>query len=233
MKKQAFFFSLAMAVSVLFAQQSFAQRGGLQTALGGGIQTSIPVGDFSDQFDGTPVGLAATFTAPTFINSPIHGGFGFAWNRIGSSQQDIFVPSGEGFASGDYEVVTNRYTYDVHVRLSPFRGRMQPYIEGLAGWSNYITRADLDTRYANGEIGESTERLHNDMSWNYGWGVGVHVRLMPYIFLEGKVQRVYGSETSFLDHESMVIQPSGQLDYDMITGRPQFVTVQVGLTFKF
>ncbi len=223
-----------MAVSVLFAQHAIAQRGGLQTALSGGVQTAIPVGDFTNDFSGTPVGLAATFTAPTFRNSPIHMGIGFAWNSMGRSEQDIYVPDTDlGHATGDFEVVTNKYTYDVHMRLSPFRGRMQPFAEGVAGWSNYITRSDLSTQYDNGELGESTERLYNDMSWNYGWGVGMHIRLAPYIFLEGKVQRIYSTETSFLNHETMEINPDGTLDYDMVTGRPQFVNLQVGLAFKF
>lgn len=220
---------LVMAVFVFGAQQLSAQ-----IAIGGGVQTSIPTGSFSDEFDGTPVGLGATFTAPLFKRSPLHIGFGFGWNRMGREEQDVYVSDvSAGPSSGDISITTNRYTYDFLLRLSPLRGRFQPFVEGVAGWSNFISKSDVNTEYANGQLGESSERLHNNMSWNYGWGAGIDFRLAPFVFLEGKVQRLYSTETSFINHETITIDSDGNSTYDMTETRPEFVTIQAGIVFKF
>lgn len=233
MKTRAFFQTLVMAVSVLFAQHAIAQRGGLQTALSGGAQTAIPTGDFANQFDGTPVGLAATVSGPTFRGSPVHMGFGFAWNRMGSESESVFVNNGEALTSGNVELVTNRYNYSTFLRLAPFRGRIQPFAEGVAGWSNYVTRKDITGRYANGESMESTERMHNNMAWMYGWGAGVQFRVAPHIFLEGKFQRMYESRTTMIDHQRIMLQNNGTADFSTMEVRPEFAVVQVGLTIRF
>ncbi len=205
-----------------------------QTSLGGGVQTSIPIGTFADQFDGTPVGLGASFTTPLFRRAPLHMGFGFGWNRIGHTDQSIYIADADpGINSGSVDVITNRYTYDLLLRLSPLRGRFQPFFEGVAGWSNFITKNELRTNYPSGETGERTERLHNNMNWNYGWGAGFHLRVAPHLFLEARVQRLYATETSFINQESLTISNDGSLDYNMIEGRPEFVTIHAGITFKF
>lgn len=229
MQKHTLLSTIVVAVSLLFAQQLTAQ-----ISLGGGVQTSIPTGAFKNSFDGTPVGLGASFTAPLFRRAPLHFGFGFGWNRMGRSEQDIYVPDTHtGLATGDLSITTNRYTYDLLLRLSPLRGPFQPFFEGVTGWSNYITKSDLNTQYNSGQTGEVTERLHNNMSWNYGWGAGMHLQLAPFIFLEAKVHRLYASETSFVNQETMVIDNNGNLEYDMIEDRPEFVTIHAGITFKF
>lgn len=222
-----------MLAGMMATQDATAQFRRSQTALTGGLQTSIPLGQFADQYADTPVGLGASFTTPLFRNSPVHAGFGFGWNRIDRNEEDIFIPDGESLATGTYEVTTNRYSYDLHMRLHPLNGRFQPFVEAVAGWSTFVSRTDLTTTFNDGEIMERTERLHNDMSWNYGWGAGVHFRLAPNLFLEGKVQRIYATETSFMDHESLTIDAMGEKQYDMIESRPEFLTIQAGLTIKF
>lgn len=233
MKKQKTLRLLVVAVSVLFAQQTFAQRGGLQTALSGGMQTSVPTGNFAEQYDAMPVGLAATFSAPTFRNSPIHFGLGFAWNRMNTAAQDVFLHSEQGFSSGSAELITNRYNYTAFMRFAPFRGRMQPFAEGIAGWSNYVSRNDINTRYTNGDLKEISDRVHNNMAWSYGWGAGIQIRVAPHIFLEGKVQRMYETETEMVDPSAIEISPNGVLDFGLLETRPEFITIQAGLTIKF
>jgi len=61
----------------------------------------------------------------------------------------------------------------------------------------------------------------------------MHLQLAPFIFLEAKVHRLYASETSFVNQETMVIDNNGNLEYDMIEDRPEFVTIHAGITFKF
>lgn len=233
MKNLALHLMLAMAVWVLFGQQVTAQRGGHQTAIGAGLQTAIPFGDFAREYNDTPVGIGATLTAPTFRNSPVHFGFGFAWNTLGTAREDIYISDGEAFSTAKMKATTNRYSYNAIARLSPFRGRMQPYVEGIAGFSTYISKAEIDGTYINGVEFESSERIENNMAWNYGWGAGLQLRLAPHVFLDGRVERLYSSGTSFINQKELAIDNYGNLDYEMINARPQFMTVQVGLTFKF
>jgi opacity protein-like surface antigen len=233
MKKTSLLSMLALAVWVLFAQQVTAQRGGQQTAIGGGFQTAIPVGNFANDYDDTPVGLAAMLTAPTWRNSPVHLGFGFAWNTMGSEKQDIYVADGDAFSNASLKVATNKYSYNALARFSPFKGRMQPYIEGIAGMSNYSTKSEISGTYNNGIEYESKDRFQNEVALNYGWGAGLQIRMAPHVFLEGRVERLQSTGTSFINQKELEIDDYGNLDYELIQTKPKWMTIQVGLTFKF
>lgn len=219
---------------VMMHCRALSQTHNYQMGINAGIQSSIPMGKFADQTKGIFTGFGGSFTVPTWRNSPVHVGFGYGWNKLGRNAQDIMVPDvKDGKTMASFAIQTVRHTYDVLLRLSPFRGRVQPFAEGIGGWSNFITRSDLKTHYSNGEKGDSRERLYNEASLNYGWGLGMQIRLLPHVFLEGKMQRIYATDTSVFNHESLVIAENGALEYETIEERPEFVTIQAGLTFKF
>lgn len=224
---------LLIFATALATQSAVAQRRAKAT-ITGGVQTSIPLGQFKNEYNENPVGLGASLTAPLFRNSPLHVGFGFGWNRLNRNEQDVFVTTDAGaLSSASLDITTNRYSYDVHARLSPLNGRFQPFGEVLAGWSTYKTKSEMNTKLANGEHLETNGRLHNSTGWNYGWGAGLHFRLAPHIFIEGKVQRTYSTKSSFVNHEELTISPIGDVGYELIESKPEFLTIQAGLSIKF
>lgn len=225
---------LLLFLATACATQSAVAQRRAKASLTGGVQTSIPLGQFKNKYNENPVGLGASLTAPLFRNSPLHVGVGFGWNRLNRDEQDVFAASDDGVLStADIDITTNRYTYDVHARLSPFNGRFQPFGEVLAGWSTYNTKSEMNTKLANGELIETKGKIHNSTGWNYGWGAGLHFRIAPHIYLEGKVQRTYSTKSSFVNHEELNIDPLGDVSYELTEGKPEFLTIQAGLTIKF
>lgn len=223
---------LLIFATVLATQSAVAQRRA-KASITGGVQTAIPLGQFKNKYNENPVGLGASLTAPLFRNSPLHVGAGFGWNRLNRDEQDVFVTTDGALSTADIEITTNRYTYDVHARLSPLNGRFQPFGEVLAGWSTYKTKSEMNTNLANGELIETKGKIHNSTGWNYGWGAGFHFRIAPHIYLEGKVQRTYSTKSSFVNHEELDIDPVGDVSYELTEGKPEFLTIQAGLTIKF
>jgi opacity protein-like surface antigen len=232
MKKAILKSLLAVAFLVLSTHWVKAQNGRYQTSIGFGVQTAVPFGEFADDYNETPVGIAVNLTSP-IKNSPIHWGFDFAWNALGADRQDIFIADGDYFSSANLKVATNRYSYNATMRLSPFKGRIQPYFEGIAGISTYISKSEISGTYANGVEFERKDRFSNNNAWNYGWAAGLQYRIAPHIFLEGRVARIHSTETTFLHQKDMEIDSYGNLDYELMEIRPQFMTIQAGLTFKF
>lgn len=215
-------------------QNTLAQNLKNQVVLNAGVQTSIPLNSFSDHTPGFITGFGGSFTVPTWRNSPVHAGFGYGWMQLGRNAQDIIVPDlTKGTTVGEFSIKTIRHTYDVLLRFSPFRGRVQPFAEGIGGFSQFITRSQLETHYSNGEKRETSERMYNEASMNYGWGLGMQIRLFPHIFLEGKMQRIYATHTTIFNHASLEIANDGVLNYETSEEMPEFVTIQAGLTVKF
>jgi len=55
-----------------------------------GGQILQPLGEFANQYDGYPAGLGGTLSIPLW-RSPLEVGAGFAWNSMGSQNEDVSV----------------------------------------------------------------------------------------------------------------------------------------------
>lgn len=232
--KEILLIALLSATMLMVHPSAWAQQPNHQVTIGGGVQASVALGDYSDQIGSTVFGFGGGFLVPTWRNSPLLVGFGYGWNqmRVDAASDEAPVLR-DGLSAGQHVFETTRHTFDVLLRFSPFNGRVQPFAEGVGGWSYYPTRSILDAYDSNGYVTEFDEQLLTESSLNYGWGVGIQIRLLPHVFLEGKMQRIYATEMAVIDRETMSVERDGRVTADTLDVTPDFVTLLAGLTVKF
>ena len=217
-------------------RDSFMENRRRAPSLSMGVQVVDPVGDFGNNFGGTPAGLAGMFTA-NLARSPFEIGFGASWNSMGHNSDDILIHIGEDidgndlYSDGRMTVNNNIYTYHAVGRFKPFAGPIQPYIDVLGGFKTFSTKAKLREDGASEDL--DVYREARDYALSSGWGAGLKVRLNDYIMIEGRFEKLKGGEVDFIDPGSVIINYDGHLDYNLKTSKTNSNVFQLGVSVEF
>jgi hypothetical protein len=202
-----------------------------------GLQIAQPLGEFSTQYDGIPVGVAGNFSLP-ILRLPVEWGIGFAWNSMGSDERDIIARinqdvDGDQLAKGRLTVRNTSTRYLLHARFRPLNGKFQPYGDVFSGLEVFKTKSNI-TIDDNSVTTELTEnRDHLDMTFLVGWAIGLRVRVAPTIFVEGRFESINGGRVEYVDQESVEVRSDNTIDFDLKGSLTNRAVYQLGVAFGF
>lgn len=240
--KKALLTGIVAAVIFLLAVPAAAQRNrNLRgPSLAFGVQVAQPTGQFSQQYDGYPIGIAANFSAP-LSRSPLEIGFGYAWNNMGSQTEEVSVLVGQDvdgddiYENGDLQIRSNTNRYQMLARLRPFNGMIQPYVDGVAGLETYRTKTTIDivSDFVGYSEGQNAETQSFDMTYSFGWAAGLRIRLAPNLFLDGRFESLIGGPAKYVDQNTIEVVNAQELDFEVKSSRTDKFTYQLGLAATF
>ena len=199
--------------------------------LSGGFQVVNPRGEFGENYEGNPFGIFTALSLP-ILDLPIEVGGGFVWNSLSSQSQSVsiqnnLVPTRD---RGDLHVRGNAYTYQLHGRVRPLDGKFRPYGELFAGVRNFSVTSELQLDNVNQASGDLAER---DFTFIAGWAVGLNYRLIPGIFLEARYDNQAGSEATYIDPTSVVIENDGSFSFGTKSSKTKQWAMSLGVAFSF
>jgi hypothetical protein len=199
--------------------------------LSGGFQLAFPRGEFNDNYEGTPFGIFAALSLP-IANLPLEVGGGFVWNSMGNVGQAVDVINNlvPGRNSGDLFVKGNSYTYQLHGRVRPLDGRFRPYGELYTGLRSFRTTSELkldNVFQASGDLVES------DLTFIAGWAIGLKFQLIRGIFLELRYDNQVGSDASYIDPSSVVINDDGSFSFENLESKTNQRAISAGVAISF
>lgn len=215
-----------------------AQRNQRNPSLGFGVQIVEPKGQFSEAFDGYPVGLAGTFVAP-MGRSPFEVGVAVAWNSMGSQKEDVDVYvytddlGNDIYEQGDMRIRSNNNRYLLVGRFRPFAGGFQPYVEGLTGFETYITKTNVSIDDETFSDVADTDREHWDMALTLGWAAGLRIKLGQSFLLEARFENLQSGTTTFVDKETIQVADDNSITFETKESRTDKWTYQLGIAFEF
>jgi opacity protein-like surface antigen len=238
MMKTNFLLLLTLLLALNLSAQKNKKRNQRAPSLSIGFQVADPQGEYAQHYRGHPVGLGVTFMA-NMGRSPFEIGGDFAWRAMGSRKQDIAISEGfdiegdEIFSDGSMRVASNIYTYHGVARFKPFAGAIQPFGDVMAGLKTFATKTTIEED--NGGYSEvvRTDRNHRDFALSYGWAAGLKIKLSEYITLESKFQHLRGGDTTFIDPETVEIDPDGLLQYEERASKSSVMLYQIGISIEF
>jgi hypothetical protein len=198
--------------------------------LSGGLQLAVPKGEFAENYNGRPFGINANLSIP-MLHLPFEIGGGFIWNGLGKADQEIDIVDkvNQNIQKGDLNVNGNAYTYQLHGRFRPFNGRFRPYGELFAGVRTFSIRSSLDVRDVNQSSGELLERSFTFLA---GYAIGAKYEMVPGIFLEARFTSQAGSNATYVDPESIVIDPNGNFSYGTLNSTTDQWALSLGIAFS-
>lgn len=230
---------LLITVLIIPAYLGNAQAPRRGASLGFGVQVVQPYGEFAKVYDGYPAGLSGNFTAP-LGRSPFEVGAGFAWNSMGSQDEDVSVFSGEDengteiYEMGTMRIRSNNHRYQAIARFRPFVGKIQIYADAVAGMESFSTRTDIQLDNSGySELLESQVN-HRDITFSFGWALGARVRLAQGIFLEGRFENLDGGMARYVDPSTIQVNAdNNDLLFDLRESQTDKFTYQLGVAVQF
>jgi hypothetical protein len=235
--KKYFTYSLVLLLSMAIHKGALGQNR-RAPSINFGLQVVQPIGEFADTYDGMPVGMAGTFTAPLAL-SPIELGIGIAWNSMGSQSEDItaFIGTDESgdsiYDEGNMRIRSNTHRFQLVARFKPFKGGIQPYVDGVIGAETFKTKSEV-TIDGNGYSEEtSSVRQHFDMSFSYGYAVGLRFRVGSGVFLDARFENLSGGISKYVDRNTIQVVNENTITFETHESRTDKFTYQLGFAVNF
>ncbi|RPI69812.1 MAG: hypothetical protein EHM43_00465 [Ignavibacteriae bacterium] len=131
----------------------------------------------------------AVFAGYSFDPAPIVLTGEFAMSFFGSNERKYVVPSGPYFRDTiTYTTQMMQMPITVAARFQPNIGTwVYPYVEAVGGMTLFSSMLDI-TR-TNGEMQNSDSESEGSVSWQYGAGAGMMIKLADMITLPSTLQR--------------------------------------------
>jgi len=202
-----------------------------------GFEFAIPQNEFADNFEGLPVGVGGQFLTNAGRRSPFEFGMGFSWLSRGSAKEDVWLldvidlNGNEIYTRGTLAVNSNIYTYNAIARFKPLLGKVQPYVDGLAGVRNFSTSTII--RYEDRTRDPDKQRQTRDFAMTYGFAAGVKVRVTPSLMVEGRFSNLFGTQVSYVDRSTLDIGDNGEIRYEKRSSRTDMHIIHLGVCFEF
>lgn len=229
-----FFISFFLLVSAIAAQSQVKRM----PSLSAGFQLAQPLGEFKEQYDGTPLGFGAQFSVPIRM-TPIEWGLGYAWNKMGGENRDVqaflFTDSlgNKQYGDATMRIRSLMQRYNGHFRFRLTNLAIQPFVDGCVGIETYRTETDITIQESGFSTAQNPNTESFDMTVYWSWAAGVRVRLAPHIFIEARFEQQQSGKAEYVDSETIVVNQDNTLSYDMKRSTTNKYVYQMGLSVTF
>lgn len=236
-----------LTLAILFAFTSFqmlSQANNYRSpSISVGFQVSDPQLEFKEQYKGNPRGIVVTY-AHNLSQSPVDWLLDFSWNSMNSESREIAVYAGkdnegdEIYEQGKLIFNSNIYSYHVGARFRPLKGRVQPYVDVLAGMKYFSSKRKIQVTHVAEDGKKTTQVLEKnnelrDHTWSSGWAAGVRFKLTDAIMIEGRFENLRGGGVDWADPNSIVIEEEDNIIFSTKTTATNAMKYQLGLCFSF
>ena len=202
--------------------------------IGGNLQLTVPKNNFAANYAGLPMGVGLQIALPMGNNSPLEIGADLAWSTMGSDGEQVTFEDGiNNLLAGDLSLSSKVRSYHGFMRFSPFNGPARAYVDAYAGVRNFRTTNEFIYKDIEGFNHERIDVISNNTSFSYGWGGGLMLSLNRAIMLDVGFQKLTGGNATYIDKNSIIINPDGSTSYDMISSETDALVPRVGITIGF
>lgn len=211
---------------------------------GAGLLVSVPVGEF-----GSSVGAGSGFSlnvgtrlGESVLSLAGEGAYWWYGREARTIALGTVVPDAPDTS---VRVSTDNAVFLLHarVRAQPTQGRWRPYVDGLVGFTDLVTKTSVDALEADcrivtgillGLIGANCEPAHiggatnvRDFALSYGGGAGIKIGSPPYWF-DVSVRYLTGGEADYL-RKGALRREGGLAILDITRSRTDMVMIYIGV----
>ena len=203
------------------------------------IRAAFTSGEFKQFYpkDGMG-GLGISVLFPISKRNPLDVGFELGYYFMSQTRSNLeYYAPGVGDYDIDSRVSGSMIPIHIVGRLYPLKTinfPIQPYIEGVAGFRLFIVNQKINTIVLGSgiELPEQTESTTTG-SWSYGFGAGVKIKISKNnpVYLNAKVNQIYGTATKYMDPSSVAVYDDGSFGYENYQSRTDILRFSIGIHF--
>lgn len=235
--KSLLFTLMAFSIFILDASAQFGRQLQERTSISFGTQVGVPQSEFRDVYGDLSYGIGGSFVTKNKFPF-LYTGINYTYARMGKFTEQVSLQSGTDFSGSPvFEEANASLSNKVHrghivARLEPFRGRVQPYIEGMAGGVIYNTALKVE-KVSDFDSEVSKENLETSVAGSAGWAVGLKFQLMRGLFVEGRMENLLGSNARYVDPESVFMDINENFQYDILQSQTNSKIFHLGISLDF
>lgn len=193
---------------------------------------SIPTGDFDRYWGKNMFHVGAHLGFPLGKVPVLQGGFAFGFSVMGSADKTVpIITDYPGITEGTLTTRCKVFSYHPLLRLSPLRGRIRPYVDGMVGFRQFSTTSKVTAEGVEESI--SKERNETDLAFSTGWAAGVMVTLADIAYVELRVERFDSGDATYVDAKSVTVSDQGGVSFNTLTSNTDVTNIAVGIGVRF
>lgn len=220
-----------LVLAALFSCYLYGQINRDKATLSFGFEAGIPVNEFDENYNGNPAGLGVNIFGRKG-GLPLYWGFDFGYASMGSNTYDIFLDDQNlDTDEATLRIKSNIFSYHIASRLNPFDGFFRPYVEGMAGIRTFATKTKISIEGIDGPY--STEVNSRDASFSYGLAGGLMISLGKNMFMEARLERIWGGDVEYVLQESVTINDEDEVVFETANSKADLFNLHLGLGFRF
>ncbi|MFK7757174.1 MAG: hypothetical protein AB8B53_09615 [Flavobacteriales bacterium] len=209
-----------------------------KTTVSFGGELGLPSGEFNSSLGTQTFGFGGSFHTDT-RNRIFQTGGNFSFARFGSYSDELSLYQGETlngnsvFEEANVHVKHRIYRTHASMRLNPFNGRVQPYVEGLAGLKWFSSSAHISQYSGRAKEKLNKYNLERSFTSSYGWAAGVKIEAARGVFIEARYENLIGGQASFINPESFSMTSHEVFEYDMERSKTNISQIHIGVSLEF
>jgi hypothetical protein len=200
-----------------------------------GIRAAFTTGEFEEAYSKAGMGGGGITIVAPIKRTAIALGAELSYYYMGntSSTSEYYAPG-----IGDYDVTSSfsgsMIPFHLVARIDPlilYDFPIQPYIEGVAGFRVFNFVREFDTYiYRTDENLPTEKEVNKSLSWSYGYGGGLRVRVADGVFINAKAHKIFGSETKYTDTRSIEFHQDGTYSYGITKSKTDVYRFTIGIS---
>ncbi len=209
-----------------------------KTSISFGGQMEIPSEEYSLYQTESTFGYGGSFLTRNRIPW-FQSGINFTYGQTGKFTDEVSIQEGETYNGtpvfGITDLTVKHKIYRTHgvLRFKPFKGMVQPYIDGMAGMKVFASSAKMEQGEGRSKTVLDRYNIEKSLTSSFGWAAGLKVEITNDFFVEGRYEHMTGGTASYIDEESLYLNASDKLEYDLHESRTNSSLVHLGISIDF
>lgn len=220
-----------LLTALLLVRTAGAQVPAFQGNIGALAGVALPTGEFADTWRSPMFTLGGQFSAPLGL-LPLQSGLNFGYGFMSRATAEL--PLADPAITADHgtlEVHAKTLAYHPFLRLSPLRGKLRPYVEGLVGVRQFTTFSTVRVDGLDEPL--QRDRAANDLVFSSGWAAGLQLGWGGIGYLEARVERFHGGDATYVDPSTVTVDPTGAVTFNSLNSRTDLMNLLLGIGIRF
>lgn len=165
-------------------------------------------------------------------HTPLQAGFEFGYGIMDTRTSDITTHNeNEDATKGTLTTRCKILGYHPLLRLSPLKGRVRPYADGLIGVRQFITTSTMTADGAHGNIGKDRELM--DLALSKGWAAGIMFSIGDAGVIDLRAEGFDSGKATYVDPDSIEVSEDGIVSFSTLTSETDVINLLLGIGLRF
>lgn len=164
--------------------------------------------------------------------TPLQAGFEFSYGVMDTRTSNITTHNeNDDVMKGTLTTRCKILGYHPLLRLSPLKGKVRPYADGLIGVRQFITTSTVTADGVHGNISKDRELM--DLALSKGWAAGIMFSIGDAGVIDLRAEGFDSGKATYVDPNSIEVSEDGVVSFNTLTSDTDVINLLLGIGLRF